>query len=84
MSEQNLMTHRLIFWQQRGFIETSLAESLMCLEDHFHEYSKHPNRATELMDMALAVREGTGNRVSLNVPWRLGPAVCFVWQHMRQ
>jgi hypothetical protein len=78
MSAQHLMAHRFLFWQQRGFITTQLAESLARLETHFKDYSDDPDRASELMDIAMAVRDGTGRKVSLKVTWRLVPAVHYI------
>jgi hypothetical protein len=78
MSAQHLMVHRFIFWQQRGYITTLHAESLACLETHFKDYSDDPERASELFDIAMAVRDATGRKVHLTVAWRLVPTVCTI------
>jgi hypothetical protein len=76
MMAQHLMTHRLIFWQQRGLLPSVLANSLMRLETHFHEFNKEPVRATALFKAAQTIRESTGRMVNQNVPWKFIPLVC--------
>ena len=75
MMAQHLLTHRLIFWQQRGLLPSVLANSFMRLETHFHEFNKEPARATALLKAAQTIREATGSKVNDNVPWRLIPMV---------
>ena len=77
MTAQHLLTHRLLFWQNRGYITRPNGKSLVHLETHFSDYSKDPERSTHLMDVAMAVREATGSKVSLATAWRLVPAVCI-------
>ncbi len=78
MTAQHLLTHRLLFWQNRGYISKSIGKSLAHLETHFNDFSKDPERATPLMDVAMAVREATGSKVNLGTAWRLVPMVC-IW-----
>ena len=73
---QHLMTYRLIFWQQRGLLPSVLANSLMRLVTHFHEFNKEPVRATALYKAAQTIREATGSKVNENVPWQFIPMVC--------
>jgi hypothetical protein len=77
MMAQHLLTHRLIFWQQRGLLPTVLANSLMRLETHFHEFNKEPVRATALFKAAQTIREATGSKVNDSIPWKFIPLVCF-------
>ena len=78
MTAQHLLAHRLLFWQNRGYITNANGKSLVHLETHFSDYSKDPERATPLMDVAMAVREATGSKVNLSTAWRLVPAVCIL------
>jgi hypothetical protein len=78
MTAQTLFTHRLVFYQQRGFLQTAMARSLSRLENHFQDYTKDPERSQAFYDIAAAVRETTGKKVQIVVPWRLLPAVCLV------
>ncbi len=75
MTPQHLMAHRLLFWQNRGCLEDLVGKSLRLLETHFNEFQDDKERATELLDVAMAVRKATGNKVNLAVGWKLVPAV---------
>jgi hypothetical protein len=75
MTAHNLMAHRLLFWQAKGYILKPMAKSLMCLEAHFSDITKDPERSTEVLDVAMAVREATGSKVSLATAWKIVPLV---------
>lgn len=77
MMPQNLLAHRLIFWQQRKWITTAQGRAILSLETHFDEYSKSQNRGGELTDIAMAVRKATGEKASLGLVWKIVPAVCI-------
>lgn len=81
MTAQTLFTHRLVFYQQRGFLQPALTRSFSRLENHFQEYTKDPERSQVIYDIAAAVCEAAGKKVQLAVPWRLLPTVCFVLYH---
>ncbi|KAL2163927.1 hypothetical protein VTH06DRAFT_3139 [Thermothelomyces fergusii] len=71
MASQTLLTHRLIFWQQRGYLTTPQAKTLMLLESHFEEHTAHSELAEAIFDIGNAIREATGKKVQPSVPWRL-------------
>ncbi|KAL2166246.1 hypothetical protein VTG60DRAFT_3086 [Thermothelomyces hinnuleus] len=76
MAAQTLMTHRLIFWQQRGYITTPRAKTLMLLESHFDDHTTDRELAEAVFDIGNAIRENTGNKMRINcVPLR--PARSF-------
>ena len=84
MTAQTLFAHRLVFYQQRGFLQSAMARSLSRLENHFQEYTKDPERSQVIYDIATAVREATGKKVQIVVPWKLLPAVCLVLKYKRR
>ena len=83
MTAQTLFTHRLVFYQPRSFLPPVLMRSVSCLENHFHEYSKDPERSQVMYDIASAICEAAGKKVQMVVPWRLLPTVRLILNHMR-
>ncbi|KAK3898462.1 hypothetical protein C8A05DRAFT_47239 [Staphylotrichum tortipilum] len=75
MTPQHLMAHRLLFWQNRGKLSNLVGKSLRLLETHFVDFQQDPDRANDLLDVAVAVREATGSKVNLAVAWKLVPAM---------
>lgn len=75
MRAQHLLVHRLVFWQQRGFITTAQGKTIEMLETHFDEYTKDEALSPEVYDIAVAVRKATGEKVDMSLVWRLVPAV---------
>jgi len=78
MTPQHLMAHRLLFWQNRGSLSELAGKSLRLLETHFVDFQEDRDRANDLLDVAVAVREATGSKVNLAVAWKLVPAVRFL------
>lgn len=78
MTAQHLLVHRLIFWQQRKFITTSLGKAIEMLETHFYDYTKDGERNGEILDMGVAIRQATGGRVNMGLTWRTVPAVSYL------
>ena len=75
MMAQHLLAHRLMFWQQKGYITTKQGKAIERMETHFNEYSKGEESATRIFDVAMAVRKETGNKVGLGLVWRMVPCV---------
>lgn len=77
MMAQYLLAHRLMFWQQKGYITTKQGKAIERMETHFNEYTKGQESATRIFDVAMAVRKETGNKVGLGLAWRMIPSVSF-------
>jgi hypothetical protein len=75
MKAQHLLVHRLIFWQQRKLITTMQGKAISFLENHFNEYTKNAERSQEITDIALAVRQATGDKANMGLVWKTVPAV---------
>ncbi|KAK4445990.1 hypothetical protein QBC34DRAFT_305746 [Podospora aff. communis PSN243] len=75
MRGEYLLLHRLVFWQQRGFVTTEQGRVVEGLETHFTEYSKVEERAAEIYDVAEDVVKATGGKVGMGLVWRLLPAM---------
>ncbi|KAK4163361.1 hypothetical protein QBC43DRAFT_355110 [Cladorrhinum sp. PSN259] len=73
MKAQNLLAHRLIWWQQRGFVTTKQGKVIEKMESHFNEYTKDKKLSTEVFDIAVAVRSETGGKVNVGFMWNLVP-----------
>ncbi|KAM7187351.1 hypothetical protein V8F20_011015 [Naviculisporaceae sp. PSN 640] len=71
---QDLLVHRVIFWQQRKGITTTQGKVIEMLENHFWDYSQDGERNGQILDMAMAVRQATGGKVDSGLTWRLIPA----------
>ncbi|KAK4183159.1 hypothetical protein QBC35DRAFT_544612 [Podospora australis] len=75
MKAQHLLAHRLVFWQQRGFITTSQGKAIDMLEDHFNEYTKDEERSPEVYGIAVAICKATGGKANMGLVWKLVPAL---------
>ncbi|KAK4175265.1 hypothetical protein QBC36DRAFT_355247 [Triangularia setosa] len=80
MKPQNLLAHRLVWFQQKGYITTEQGAVIERLETHFDEYTREEGgKTTEVYDIAMAVREVTGEakgkKIDFGLIWRLVPAL---------
>lgn len=77
---QNLLAHRLVWFQQKGYITTEQGTVIQGLEAHFDEYTREEGgKTTEVYDVAMAIRDVTGEgrekKIDVGLIWKLVPQV---------
>lgn len=77
---QSLLAHRLVWFQQKGYITTEQGAVIQGLEAHFDEYTREEGgKTTEVYDVAMAIRDVTGEgrekKIDVGLIWKLVPQV---------
>ncbi|KAK4227007.1 hypothetical protein QBC38DRAFT_391919 [Podospora fimiseda] len=72
MKSQNLLCHRVVWWQQRGFVTNKVGKWVERMESHFRDWTDK-EECQEIFDVAMAVREETGGKVNVGFVWDLVP-----------
>ncbi|KAK4677823.1 hypothetical protein QC764_302260 [Podospora pseudoanserina] len=75
---QSLLAHRLVWFQQKGYITTEQGAVIQGLEAHFDEYTREDGgKTTEVYDVAMAIRDVTGEgrekKIDVGLIWKLVP-----------
>ena len=73
LSPKTLALHRLLFWQDRNFIDDNRGKAIKCLDTHFRDYmdDEDMTRGELIIDGGGGVRKATKSKLSIGAVWRL-------------